>query len=131
MRLHKPACAIDPEWCNLDLITMATKTVQQIYSGGADDWDDVDSNDSDFANKTVSSACLFSAPAFAYFFPMLRKILHDGGAIVKSEEEVVDQALNIVCEHAKLKSDAELEDDDEDDIDEVGVQVGREILGIN
>ena len=64
----------------------------------------------------MSSARILDAPAFAYVFPMIRKVLRDGGAVVDKEEEVLEQALNIICVHAKLRSE---EEEEGEDIDEV------------
>ncbi|XP_063969205.1 stalled ribosome sensor GCN1-like [Lytechinus pictus] len=114
LRLSKPACSIPDNWCQMKLSSMVTVTVQKLH-GGRDDIEQDRDDDDDYL--PMSSATVFPAPSFAYFFRLLHQVLYDGGTVVKKDEKIVEKALSILSSHCNLKSDM---DDESDEIDERG-----------
>ncbi|XP_071479229.1 stalled ribosome sensor GCN1-like [Diadema antillarum] len=116
VRLNKPACKIDENWCLLDLVTMTTTAINRLYGLPRDD-DDVDDDDEDdeFGSAVKRSAVVYPAPSFAYAFPLLRQVLYDGGVMVKINEKVLERALCILATHCNLRSSMDIEGDDLDE----------------
>lgn len=110
LRLLKPMGRIDQAWCVEDLLSATKRVISVLHSTSVPDVNAVGSSSSD------SLAELLSAPAFAFCFPFLRCVLRDGGKNVKGDEDVRQQALQIVAEHCKLR--AGNDDDEEEEQDE-------------
>ena len=74
-------------------------------------------------NSSESSGTeLLSAPAFAFCFPLLRCILREGGKAAKADEDLRQEALQVVAEHCKLRAG----DDDEEEQNEVNDLIHEE-----
>ncbi|KAJ7333816.1 eIF-2-alpha kinase activator GCN1 [Desmophyllum pertusum] len=109
LRLLKPMCRIDPAWCDEDQLSATKRIISIIHSLS------VPVN----VLGSSSSECLtelLSAPAFAFCFSLLRCVLRAGGKAVKGDEDLRQEALQIVAEHCKLR--ASDDDDDEDEEEE-------------
>lgn len=112
LRLLKPMCRIDPAWCEEDLLSATKRVISVLHSSSVANVNAVGSGSSDF------SAELLSAPAFAFCFPLLRCVLRGGGKDVKGDEDLRQEALQVVAEHCKLRAGDD-NDDDEEEQDEV------------
>ena len=112
LRLLKPMCRIDQAWCEEDLLSATKRVISVLHSTSVPDLNTVGSSSSDSLTE------LLSAPAFAFCFPFLRCVLRDGGKNVKGNEDLRQQALQIVAEHCKLRANND-DDDEEDEQDEV------------
>lgn len=88
---------------------MVINTILKLHGGKDDDGDDF---------LSTSSATVFPAPSFAYFFRLLHQVLYDGGTVVKKDEKNVTRALAILSSHCNLRSSME-EEEESDIIDEV------------
>ncbi|XP_038061522.1 eIF-2-alpha kinase activator GCN1-like [Patiria miniata] len=121
LRLSSVACPIEPNWCKEDLVDMATRAVEVLHGGRASSSDD-DSDDDDLSDERDEPSLhsrRFPAPTFAYFFPLLNRVLKDGGIAVDKKEEVVDKSLAILSAHAQLRC----QDSMLDEIDENGPEL--------
>ncbi|RMX46865.1 hypothetical protein pdam_00022068, partial [Pocillopora damicornis] len=111
LRLLKPMCRIDQAWCEEDLLSATKRVISVLHSTSVPDLNIVGSSSSDSLTE------LLSAPAFAFCFPFLRCVLRDGGKNVKGNEDLRQEALQIVAEHCKLRANND-DDDEEDEQDE-------------
>lgn len=114
-RLREPSAPIATEWCQLDLKIVCQKIINYLYQGTQPSSpvsvEGLDSEETLDGKSTHSQR--YSAPQFAYFFPMLAKILKEG-KLIKEEEEDFMRALSIISEHGSLRSDEELDDEETD-----------------
>ena len=105
LRLLQPKCQIATSWCEEKLLLAARRTVSALH------------------DLTVpspkSQGKPLSAPAFAYCFPLLRCVLHGGGKAIGGDDNLRQEALQVMAEHCKLRSDEQKEL--EEDADEVRV----------
>lgn len=126
-RLREPSSPIATEWCQLDLKIVCQKIISHLYQGTQPSSpvsvEGLDSEDTLDGKSTHSQR--YSAPEFAYFFPMLAKILKEG-KLIKEEEEDFMRALSIISEHGSLRSDEELDDEETDVVCFVGIPVMME-----
>ena len=119
LRLLKPMCRIDPAWCDEDQLSATKRIISIIHSLS------VPVN----VLGSSSSECLtelLSAPAFAFCFSLLRCVLRAGGKAVKGDEDLRQEALQIVAEHCKLRAG---DDDDDEDEEEEQSEVNEMIHG--
>lgn len=111
LRLLKPMCRIAPGWCEEDQLSATKRVISIIHSQS------VPVNVLGTSSSESSETELLSAPAFAFCFPLLRCVLCSGGKAAKADEDLRQEALQVVAEHCKLR--ASDNDDDEEEQTEV------------
>ncbi|XP_006818140.1 LOW QUALITY PROTEIN: stalled ribosome sensor GCN1-like [Saccoglossus kowalevskii] len=110
LRLHRPQCDIDSEWCQEDLITQATRVVNMLYNTT------VPTKNTQSYGVTKKAESLPPA-SFSYCFPFLRCVLKDGGKEVHGDDVVMEMAVEIITVHAQLRSQSSVE---QEQVDEEG-----------
>ncbi|KAI8491413.1 eIF-2-alpha kinase activator GCN1, partial [Branchiostoma belcheri] len=98
LRLSQPAVTMDPAWCQEELVPMATRAVHLLHTHTVPS-----------ENKSRLLIGPLSAPRFAYFFPLLKYVLQNGGSKVEGDLEVMGQALDVIEEHTRLRGAEEEE----------------------
>ena len=101
-------CRVEPGWCEEDQLVATKRVISIIHSQS------VHVNVLGTSSSESSDTELLSAPAFAFCFPLLRCVLKEGGKAAKADEDLRQEALQVVAEHCKLRASDD-EDDDEDE----------------
>ncbi|XP_077995202.1 stalled ribosome sensor GCN1-like [Glandiceps talaboti] len=109
LRLLDPQCDITEDWCQEELVTQATRVVYLIHSST------VETKKSGESYGRAKKTHLFPAPSFAYCFPLLKCILQSGGKEVHGDDDVMETAVKVISEHARLRSAADVEDQEVDE----------------
>jgi len=99
LRLYKPQCDLDDQWCQEDLQAVVKRAVDGLHQ--------MTTPTEDGDQQPLS------APSFAYCFPMLNCVLKAGGQSVKGDEDLRLTTLQVVSYHCQLRSKAEDEESDE------------------
>ncbi|XP_072911784.1 stalled ribosome sensor GCN1 [Hemitrygon akajei] len=94
LRLVKPACRLDEAWCQEELLTATARAVCLLHSRTVPNR----------AGKVEAEVKPLTAPAFAYCFPLLKMVLTDTVNDSEEKEGMLIQALQIINEHAQLRS---------------------------
>ncbi|XP_078600399.1 stalled ribosome sensor GCN1-like [Branchiostoma floridae x Branchiostoma japonicum] len=92
LRLSEPAAIVDPAWCQEELVHMAARAVQLLHLQTVPS-----------ENKSRLLIGPLSAPRFAYFFPLLKYVLQNGGSKMKGDLEVMGKAIEVIEEHTRLR----------------------------
>ena len=96
VRLHNPACEIDPEWCT-ESITEATKrSVEALHT--------FTTTRNVAILMTYTHKRPFPAPTFGYCLPLLRVVFRERGSFLKGDEKIRQDALQLILAHSKLRS---------------------------
>ena len=96
MRLLKPEAPLNPQWCEEDLNTQTVRTLNMMHSFGAER--------NVYTMMTYTRKRPFTASAFAYCLPFLKRVLRDRGSLVKNDEGLRMKALQVIMLHSKLRS---------------------------
>lgn len=110
LRLLKPMCRTEQGWCEEDQLSATKRVISIIHS------QTVPVNILGTSSTESSETELLSAPAFAFCFPLLRCVLREGGKVAKADEDLRQEALQVVAEHCKLR--ASDNDDDDEEVEE-------------
>ncbi|KAK1156554.1 hypothetical protein AOXY_G25541 [Acipenser oxyrinchus oxyrinchus] len=86
LRLLQPECELDEEWGQEELGAATVRAVHLLHS------------------HTVQHSNVLSAPAFAFCFPFLKTVLTETTNDSEEQEDLLMQALQIINEHAQLRS---------------------------
>ena len=113
MRFLKPQCQLNPNWCEENLLVAAKRALTIIHDAT------VTKQVSHKSDHLHPKHKRLSAPAFSYCFPFLKSVLKDCGKAVDGDEDIQVIALQVLCEHCKLRSDIRHQGSS-DDVDEVG-----------
>ncbi|XP_043572024.1 eIF-2-alpha kinase activator GCN1 [Chiloscyllium plagiosum] len=94
LRLLKPACDLDEAWCQEELLTATARAVCLLRSLSV----------ANRTGKVEADVRPLTAPAFAYCFPLLKMVLTDTINDSEEKEGMLIQALQVINEHAQLRS---------------------------
>ncbi|XP_043924837.1 eIF-2-alpha kinase activator GCN1 [Protopterus annectens] len=94
LRLLKPECELDAEWCQEDLPTATARLIKLLHFHTVPN---------KLAKGEHGSSPL-SAPAFAFCFPFLKVVLTETVNDSEEKEEMLIEALQVISEHAQLRS---------------------------
>ncbi|XP_076383364.1 lethal (3) 80Fj [Megalopta genalis] len=83
LRQLQPQCDLDPAWEEENLDTAVKRTLNLLHT------------------TTIKQKKLFSAPAFCYIFPFIKKTL-----LTYKDDGMIVQGLQIIQEHAKQRGDS-------------------------
>ncbi|XP_051887942.1 eIF-2-alpha kinase activator GCN1 [Pristis pectinata] len=97
LRLLKPACSLNEAWCQEELLTATARAVCLLRSRTVPNR----------AGKVEADVKPLTAPAFAYCFPLLKMVLTDTVNDSEEKEGMLIQALQVINEHAQLRSTAD------------------------
>ncbi|XP_058888787.1 stalled ribosome sensor GCN1-like isoform X1 [Acipenser ruthenus] len=86
LRLLQPECELDEAWGQEELGAATVRAVSLLHS------------------HTVQHSNVLSAPAFAFCFPFLKTVLTETTNDSEEQEDLLMQALQIINEHAQLRS---------------------------
>ncbi|MGH0178528.1 UNVERIFIED_CONTAM: hypothetical protein FKN15_077595 [Acipenser sinensis] len=86
LRLLQPECELDEAWGQEELGAATVRAVNLLHS------------------HTVQHSNVLSAPAFAFCFPFLKTVLTETTNDSEEQEDLLMQALQIINEHAQLRS---------------------------
>ncbi|KAK1160013.1 hypothetical protein AOXY_G21506 [Acipenser oxyrinchus oxyrinchus] len=86
LRLLQPECELDEAWGQEELGAATVRAVHLLHS------------------HTVQHSNVLSAPAFAFCFPFLKTVLTETTNDSEEQEDLLMQALQIINEHAQLRS---------------------------
>ncbi|XP_039627562.1 eIF-2-alpha kinase activator GCN1 isoform X1 [Polypterus senegalus] len=100
LRLMKPACDLDERWCEEDLGKATVRAVNLLHSQTVVHRD----------VKGTSDASPLAGPAFAFCFPFLKIILTETVNKDEEEEALLVKALQVISQHAQLRSCTTLQD---------------------
>ena len=125
LRLLKPQCQLNPDWCEENLLVGANRALTIIH----DTTVPKHTRGSHVDEHAHSPSARLSAPAFSYCFPFLQCVLRDCGKAVKGDEDIQHLALQVLGEHCKLRSDV-VHPGNQDDVDEVGFTYGSILDGV-
>ncbi|XP_071945406.1 stalled ribosome sensor GCN1-like [Antedon mediterranea] len=109
LRLYEPSCRLPKDWCEEDLVEMTIRSVNALHKSTIvkDQNHDYDEEDERLEVTPIEEAKPLLAPTFAFCFPLLNKVLRNGGIAVNKDLSVMDQAIEIITEHAKLRENLE------------------------
>uniref|UniRef100_A0A8C4T4N2 GCN1 activator of EIF2AK4 n=1 Tax=Erpetoichthys calabaricus TaxID=27687 RepID=A0A8C4T4N2_ERPCA len=100
LRLMKPECDLDERWCEEDLGKATVRAVNLLHSQTVVHRD----------VKGTSDASPLAGPAFAFCFPFLKIILTETINKDEEEEALLVKALQVISQHAQLRSCTTLQD---------------------
>jgi HEAT repeat protein/uncharacterized membrane protein YgcG len=98
LRLLQPLSGIDPSWSQEPLSAQAMRAVERLLSATT--------------SKSGLSQTMFPTPTFAYCFPLLRQVLHDGGECVQNNLTSRQQAAQFILVHSKTRKTSAEDDPD-------------------
>ncbi|XP_012138451.2 lethal (3) 80Fj isoform X2 [Megachile rotundata] len=87
LRQLQPQCDLNPAWEEENLDTAVKRTLNLLHS------------------TTIKQKKLFTAPAFCYIFPFIRKTL-----LCYKDDNMIVQGLQIIQEHAKQRGNSDFRD---------------------
>ncbi|KAL8584762.1 hypothetical protein ACOMHN_035681 [Nucella lapillus] len=96
LRLLDPACSTPREWAEEDLPAQSARTLHLLLS---------------FTGPQDHSPDLFPASAVCFFYYLLAAVLKDGAKVVKGDEDVCSEALQLVILHAGMRRSPDLNPD--------------------
>lgn len=98
MRLLEPECGIDKEWTQESQWVQTVRAIDVLFAKSVSQTKDPDKETEWFPGST-----------FAFVFYLLNCALSRGGEIVKGDESTMLKCLQIIFEHAQMRSDTENE----------------------
>ncbi|KAL8584753.1 hypothetical protein ACOMHN_035672 [Nucella lapillus] len=96
LRLLDPACSTPREWAEEDLPAQSARTLHLLLS---------------FTGPQDHSPDLFPASAVCFFYYLVAAVLKDGAKVVKGDEDVCSEALQLVILHAGMRRSPDLNPD--------------------
>lgn len=95
LRLCDPHCQQEKGWTDEPLAQQTVRATKLLYNTAVE-------------SETSKAKCSrFPAFTFAFFFNLLNAVLRGGASVVKGDNSVCTLALQLICEHGKLKYDVE------------------------
>ncbi|XP_066545283.1 stalled ribosome sensor GCN1 isoform X2 [Amia ocellicauda] len=94
LRLLHPACELDEAWCQEELGVASCRAVELLHTHTVPHRE----------GRTDREVHPLSGPAFSFCFPFLRAMLKDTPNDSEEAESVLVKALQVVQEHAQLRS---------------------------
>ncbi|XP_063049670.1 stalled ribosome sensor GCN1 [Engraulis encrasicolus] len=107
LRLLEPECDLDSAWEEEDLTTATHRTILLLYTHTVPQ------------REAKTESRVLSAPAFSFCFPLLQAVLSPGQS-GEEGEAVMCRALQVIQQHAQLRSQS---DDSDELIDENGPEL--------
>jgi len=100
IRLLKPECTFDNQWCDEPLPRQASRVVECLY------YQSVPENVDEYSASVNDKKALFPGSCFAFMFYLLNGVLVDNGVAVGGDSAVMSYALKIISTHANMRSDS-------------------------
>ncbi|XP_050410272.2 eIF-2-alpha kinase activator GCN1 [Patella vulgata] len=111
LRLLDPKCPINPHWTKEPIPLQAIRAVMALVEKSiSNDNDDVEEEVEEGDNDDPK---LFPASTFAYIYYLLFAVLKNGGAVVSKNDDVKSLAIQLISEHAQMRTTDEDEYDPE------------------
>ena len=106
LRLLKPNCSLDPAWQAEDLNRVIHRLIDTLYQRTCPP------SGLDYDEKSVQLALenRLTAPAFAFFFPLLSLVLLSN----KYTDDLLEQCLRLIIEHSQLRFEPEKVNENQD-----------------
>ncbi|KAK7475223.1 hypothetical protein BaRGS_00033527, partial [Batillaria attramentaria] len=92
LRLLEPACSMPSEWCEEPLTLQAARTLHLLLTR---------------VNSDPKHPTLFPATAVGFFYYLLAAVLKEGGKVVKGDNTVCSEALELIILHADMRRGSE------------------------
>ncbi|XP_076020781.1 stalled ribosome sensor GCN1 [Genypterus blacodes] len=99
LRLLKPECDLDQAWEQEDLETATERTALLLHNYTVA-----------LREGKLADVSPLSAPAFSFCFPLLNTVLKDSSGSTEETESLMIRALQVINEHAQLRSDTDSAD---------------------
>ncbi|KAG7480586.1 hypothetical protein MATL_G00057810 [Megalops atlanticus] len=99
LRLLKPECPLDEAWGQEDLGVATRRTIQLLHAHTVPQ-----------REGKAADVSRLSAPAFSFCFPLLHAVLSQPAGGSEEAESMLVQALQVINEHAQLRSAADSPD---------------------